>query len=191
MKKMSRIKFLTIVIVLVCSSELKAQIKSECDKLYNLFPGVAVELNKAKSAEKNIANLKSEIIKICTEEALEGRGLSQFWLADINYRGFGKEKDIYKALYWYLVSEQQGILGSRIMLGQLFFDGKYISKDIRLSYYWFVKANSDLESFDTKFCLNFIDTLSDEEIERIEKKVRREEGVTDLGSCSKKLSNKN
>ncbi|WP_223671307.1 tetratricopeptide repeat protein [Kangiella shandongensis] len=187
MMRMINIRLTVLLISLIsCEVAFAFNKKSDCEDLYNLYPSLVSELKKAEGSEKNISNLQDEVTKVCKKEAFDGNPLSQFRLAHINYYGFGKKPDITKALYWFMQSERQGIVGSRVMLGQLFFDGEYLDKDIPLAYYWFVKANSDLEVFDKKFCDNFINILSEDEIDKIEKKVQNEENVEKLGTCTKK-----
>ena len=54
--------------------------------------------------------------------------------------GYGVEKDIVQAVYWYRKAAEQGFAPAQSNLGYLYANGYGVEKDIVQAVYWYRKA---------------------------------------------------
>jgi hypothetical protein len=66
--------------------------------------------------------------------------LAQFFLGRCYEEGYGIGKDIYKVIYWYVKSAEQGCPSAQHNLGVIYEVGEEIDKDMDKAIYWYKKS---------------------------------------------------
>lgn len=100
----------------------------------------------AEKADKWLRQLNHKQLNKTEKDRLEGNGLFSFTLNQLSVE-FIKHSKYDKAIYWYQRETEMGYRDAFCKLGEMYFDGKGISKDYQKAREMFEKAILDDEHF--------------------------------------------
>lgn len=79
--------------------------------------------------------------------AKSGDAHGQYQLAGSYYSGYGVDRDLDKAFYWFIKSAEQGLALAQRNLGVMYYSGVGTNADLNKAFFWYHKAAEQQDNF--------------------------------------------